>query len=90
MVAVPFLSFASGTRVSTVFVWIDLHGSGSVANAAFSSSADGLPLGLADEDAPGFLSPPEPESLPESDEQPHDGEDHRDGCAGENASEARG
>lgn len=90
LAAVPLASLAFGTSDSMVFAAIALHGSGSLAYLAFSSAEEALPLGLADEDASAFLELPLPESLPESDEQPHDREDHRNGCAGEDAGETRG
>ncbi|GLV83955.1 hypothetical protein Slala03_36440 [Streptomyces lavendulae subsp. lavendulae] len=68
--AVPFFSFASGTTESMVFDAIALQGSGSFANATFSSAAEAFELGLADEEAVDFLPDSVPEDFPESDEHP--------------------
>lgn len=87
LAAVPFLDFAEGTRDVTVFLVIDLHGSGSAANFAGSTVGSAFLLALGDAD-----DSDEPDSFlsPESDEQPHDDEHHRDGGAGEYAGESRG
>lgn len=71
LVAVPFFSFASGTSVSMVFACIALHGSGSERYATFSRVADAFGVGFEDEEESDFfLALSEPESLPESEEQP--------------------
>lgn len=80
---VPPLVLAFGTRSSIVFFAIDVQASGSAAYFAGSTvGSDFFALG-ADEEPDSFASP-------ESDEQPHDDEHHRNGGAGEYAGQSRG
>lgn len=82
----PPLFFVLGTRSSIVFLPSDEEqASGSSANFA-GSTVGSVFFALAEAEAP------EPESFasPESDEQPHDDEHHRDGGAGEYAGQSRG